>query len=646
MDGMMATDRGGKMRMGLVLGMAAALLASCAPHDPQTGLTKQDYRELMARRGPADAPPPAEPPIPELQPLLAAPTPPAEADARRVSIRVTEVTPLRDLLMELARRAEIDLEMDPRIQGGIIFSATDRPLTQVIERIADMTGLRYSFEDNLLRIELDDPYLRTYRLDTLALRRQSQSEISSSTDVFSAVAGGGTTAASNASTSRVTSMADIDPWGEVQSNIERILFQDNQPRHLVQMPVPPASPGEAAPGSAPAPAGGVAGALQAVQSLADTITAPPPAVSPAAASGDSSAAGATIQTVEREDTGPAATGPLGAEASNPNLSINRQAGIITVYTNQRRHREIADYLERVRRAISAQVLIEAKIVEVTLRDEFRAGIDWSAISPASDLSLVSPLGESISQAISPQSPTLLMGGRLARAGSVTIDGVLQLVDQFGSVRTLSSPRLTMTNNQASVLKVAENDVYFTLQIDRERDTQSGFETRTITSTVNTVPIGLIMTVQPSINLESRMISLNLRPTISRVARRVSDPAVALTMADINAQLPVSQRVSVDSQIPVVEVRELDSVVSMESGQVLVMGGLMQERSDNVEQGIPGLQDMPGVFGAAFKQQNKLSEVVELVIFLRATIVNDRESVAPADVDLYRRFAPDPRPIAF
>jgi len=154
------------------------------------GATKKDYESLLDRRAPADKEANAnEPPIPGFQSVLAAPSAPELADIRCVSIAVTETTPVRDILIELARKAQVDLELDPRISGGIIMTATDRPFIDVIARIADLAELRYKFERNVLKVEIDDPYLEQYRMDILNITRQSTSSASSSTDAASSSVG-------------------------------------------------------------------------------------------------------------------------------------------------------------------------------------------------------------------------------------------------------------------------------------------------------------------------------------------------------------------------------------------------------------------------------------------------------------------------
>jgi general secretion pathway protein D len=131
--------------------------------------------------------------------------------------------------------------------------------------------------------------------------------------------------------------------------------------------------------------------------------------------------------------------------------------------------------------------------------------------------------------------------------------------------------------------------------------------------------------------------MSLRPTISRVAKRVADPGVALTAADLN--------VDVESTIPVVEVREMDSVITVDDGQILVLGGLMQERVTNTDSSVPKASDIP-VIGNAFKSKSKKSELTELIIFLKTTIVQGNNSVSKADKNIYQKYTPDSRPIAF
>lgn len=621
------------------LGLCLTLSACGGAHDSASGLTKEDYEALKARRPAVEQTAMPEPPIPDLAPVLAAPQPPLLADNRRVSVRATDATPVKDLLIEIARQADIDLELDPRIEGGVIITARDRPLADVIERIADLANLRYKLADNRLRVELDDPYLHSYRLDVLALTRDTTTTISSSTDVFSAV-GEGAAGGNNASTTQVASTAKADFWTEITQNITAII----------------GGPAPAARTSA-----GATTALQRAAETAQTQAAIAEAQEAAAAEATPGAPGtdappspAEIESRFRAIAG--ATGAAGASASAATagapaegaategpghyFTVNRQAGILTAFTTERQHEKIQRYLADVRANVGAQVLIEAKIVEVSLDEQFRAGIDWDLAYKGGAPGFSTNFVDGVIGA-ERTLPTAVLSGATT-FGAFSLAGMLQFVDQFGTTRTLSSPRLTVLNNQNAVLKVAENEVYFTIEIEREIDDDTGNETRTYTSEVHTVPIGVILNVQPSINLESEEVSMSLRPTISRIVARRLDPAVELQVAEIQA---LGGNVNVESPIPVVEVREMDSLVTLQSGDVLVLGGLMQERSENADEGIPIVKDVP-VLGAPFKKVNKSTVVTELVIFLRATIVHGRDSISPADRELYNKFTPDPRPIAF
>jgi general secretion pathway protein D len=219
-----------------------------------------------------------------------------------------------------------------------------------------------------------------------------------------------------------------------------------------------------------------------------------------------------------------------------------------------------------------------------------------------------------------------------------------MVKQFGTVRTLSNPRLTVVNNQTAVLKVASNQVFFQLQVTTTDSTPTTTGRTTVTSQIKTVPVGVIMSVQPAVDVATHKISLSLRPSITRITGFVQDPGVQLTIAQFNQFNPsIAQNIS--SAIPIIDAREMDSMVTMDSGDTIIMGGLMQDSSSNTREGIPGLMDVP-VLGQAVSDNIKQNTVSELVIFIRATLVDDRHTVSDEDIRLYRTFTPDPRPVTF
>ncbi len=648
-----------RLRAGAAAVAICAVLSSCAgsvaynDFDTKSNITKKDYESLLGRRGPAAdteasaaATPAAEPPIPNFQSVIAAPAAPELADTRRVSIAVTETTPVRDILIELSRKAGVDLEMDPRVSGGIIMTATDRPFIDVVERIAELAELRFRFERNTLRIEIDDPYMEQYQLDVLNQSRSSTSTATSSTDAQSASqvlgGGGGGGGGSNKSETAVTSTTTASFWGDITRNIGEILGAIQTRRtttnEVISASFVPAAetPVAPAPATAAAPAAGPGVAtLQRAIGLAQGQRQGQAQIDAnvAEATGSGSPPPPSAPTVT-QSTGP--TQPQGVST----YSVNPQSGIVTVFASMRQHRAVERYLRTVRASVMQQILIEAKILEVSLDDQYRAGIDWTALlGPNNDLVVTGNFNRSVVP------PTFADPTISAAWGNADgdLDLAAQLVNQFGTVRTLSNPRLTVTNNQVAMLKVARNQVFFELDVTDETDQVTDRRTIRVDSQIKTIPVGIVMSVQPAVDSRTRQINLSMRPSITRITGFIDDPGVALQVASVNRDNP--NPVNVTSQIPIIETREIDSVVTLQSGQTIVMGGLMQEEAATSREGFPGLMDIPLV-GQAVSQNIKENRVTELVIFIRATLANDAGTIADEDIRLYKTFGPDPRPIVF
>ncbi|MDX2223260.1 MAG: secretin N-terminal domain-containing protein [Rhodospirillaceae bacterium] len=532
--------------------------------------------------------------------------------------------------------------MDPRISGGIIMTSTDRPFIEVIERICELAELRYSFNRNVLKVEVDDPYLEQYRMDVLNQKRSSSGQIGSSTDARSAAqsigsgsSGGG---GSNSSASSIESSSESDFWTGIGQNVGQILtsIQSRRGNAAIGIKaeiVPETLDGDAQAQSSAAPAGG--GTTNPLQQAQQIAAGQQPAAEPEP--------DMQLKTAGDQQFG-------GQALQNANYSINPQAGLITVFANQRQQKAIERYLRTVRNSVAQQVLIEAKILEITLNDQYRAGINWQAfLGPGIFDAAGNRIGENLSLStnfardVVPADFTNPTVTAAFRNSDNDLNLAAQLVKAFGTVRTLSSPRITVINNQAAVLKVAQNQIFFDLEVQREQGELNQPDLITVDSEIKSVPVGLIMNVQPSVDPVNRRISLSLRPSVTRITGFVSDPGVAITVAQINATNNTG--INVSSQIPIIEVREIDSLVNMGSGETVVMGGLMQETSENAREGLPGLMDLP-VVGQAVSQNIRSSQVTELVIFLRATIVDGRGTVADEDIRLYKTFTPDPRPLAF
>jgi general secretion pathway protein D len=639
-------------------------------YDEASGASRKDYGALEGRRAPPPQERSQEPPIPDFQSVVAAPTAPELADTRRVSISVTETTPVRDILIELARKAQVDLELDPRISGGIIMTATDRPFIEVIQRITDLAELRYTFDRNRLKVELDDPYIEQYRMDILNITRNATSSASSSTDaqsVAQAIGGSGGGGGGNKSETTVNSTTRSDFWNTVGSNINQILngIQSRRGQAVTSAGAtytPEAeSAGERAASAAPAArssgtaAGGAGARGAAAGSGAGAALA---AQAGALTNGRQATLNQAMQQDQKEpaegEAAPqlarsgAATETTGGVAPSQ-YSLSPEAGIITVFATQRQQRAVERFLRDVRESLTQQVLIEAKVLEITLNDNYRGGIDWNAIigpsqSGVQDIVINSNFKQGVpSDLLSPTLAGNWAGAILGAGGRKDLSLSAELFKQFGTVRTLSNPRLSVLNNQLAQLKVAQNQVFFQLQVNVTDATATAAARTTVTSQIKTVPVGLIISVQPAVDPVTKRISLSLRPSITRITSFINDPGVAVTIAvaqQNNTSIP-----TVESPIPIIEVREMDSLVNLESGQTVVMGGLMQESVQTTRTGVPGLMDIPLV-GQAAAENVKQTKVTELVVFIRATLANAPGTVTDEDIRLYKTFTPDPRPIAF
>lgn len=541
--------------------------------DPTLRMNREEIRDKLLNRESNKTAETKEsldiPAIPDLSPILAAPTPPKIADGKRISLSVTDDIPLKDVLIELSRLANIDIELDPAISGGVVLRVKDKPIDDVVESIARLANLRYKVVDGVLRIERDLPYSVNYSADFLNLERSNKGGVSISTKVLGSSSSssssggsssndsGGSGALSSGSTNSLTSSYNGNLWDSIEQGIENILEQHNNQDEKEQ-----------------------------------------------------------------------------SSSSKKTFSINKQAGLITVFGTSKQHKSVKAYLDHVRRSATSQVLIEAKILEVNLDEEFRTGINWNLLNERSNISVSGAFSQNISGI------TDLFTINALGKDNISIEAAANLAQTFGVSRTLSSPRLLATNNQQAILTFAENEVYFTTKYEDEaQESNSGaiFSTLNIESEIHTVPIGVIVTLQPSINLDNNEITMNIRPTLTRISRHVVDPGTSLIAQNIGAS-------QLENRIPVVEVREMDSVLKIKSGQVMVLGGLMEERSVNSDSGIPGVSGIPGL-GNLFKSSAKTKDVIETVIFIRATILPSY-GVEESDQELYKTFSRDPRPLAF
>lgn len=313
--------------------------------------------------------------------------------------------------------------------------------------------------------------------------------------------------------------------------------------------------------------------------------------------------------------------------STDNVIVNRESGVIAVNTSQKKHQQVQAFIDEVMNSARRQVLIEATIAEVTLSDHYQSGVDWSVLAndPTSGVNFTTNLvGANLDQ------PPFSLLSINDTVGDSQLGITLKALEQFGDVQVLSSPKVIALNNQTAMLKVVDNIVYFDIEVTTTPATQTSPMVTTYETNINTVPVGFVMSVTPFIN-DTDTVTINVRPTISRVISTVKDPSPALALAQVV------------SEIPVIQMREIESVLKVNNGDTAIIGGLMQDVTNNQNSGVPVLSSIPWL-GRLFSYDNDKREKSELVIFIRPVVI--KQASLNGDLHEYRKFLPaEQKPLA-
>jgi general secretion pathway protein D len=285
------------------------------------------------------------------------------------------------------------------------------------------------------------------------------------------------------------------------------------------------------------------------------------------------------------------------------IIANQESGVIAVKASEKQHREIRKYIDNVVEHASRQVLIEATIVEVALNDDYQAGIDWRVIADGGkfqfDQNYQNLIGAAA--AVAPQTLLAIKGQDILAS--------IKMLDTFGNSRVLSSPKLMVLNNQTAVLKVVNNIPYFTTKAEVSAGAL-GAPVKAFTTELHTVPVGLVMNVTPQIS-DNNTVIINARPTVSRQNGFILDPNPDL--------LGSNGSEGVESKIPQIEVREMESILKVNNGDIGVIGGLMQNSVENSTEGTPGLNRVD-YLDNLFSFKKRGSKKTELVVFLRPRVI--------------------------
>lgn len=468
------------------------------------------------------------------------PEPSAREAPELFSVVVQDVS-VRELLFAIARDAGVNIDVHPQVIGSVSLNAIDQTLPQILDRIGRQVDMRWTMDQsNGLMVELDSPYLQTYRVDYVNVSRDSNTGFSVSTTISNV--GGSTTSTAGGTNNSVASLnqnSSNNFWSTLTANLRSIMGEG----------------------------GG-------------------------ATEGDASA-----------------------------IITNPESGLITVRATAREHREIRAFLDYVKVRSLYQVMIEATVVEVSLNDRYQAGVDWASLSR--DSGQVDFLQTLSGLNLSDAPASMLTIDKSAGPDAVAV--TMKALSRFGDIRVLSSPKIMALNNQAAMLRVVDNKVFFTIEVEpgTPATATTAGTPATYTSTINTVPVGFVMSVTPQIS-ENDQVTLNVRPTISRIVRYVNDPSPALATA------------GVVNSVPEIQIREIESILKVFSGQIAVLGGLMQDSLETSTSGMPGLSKLPGI-GGLFSYKDESAVKTELIVFIRPVVI--KQPSLDGDLNEYREFLP-------
>ncbi len=573
---------------------AVVLLAGCLPRP--TTLTGSEGHITK----PAVAKPAAAIPQPSRAATLV-PPPTAQVKPQTYSVVVHEV-PVKELLLALARDTKQNIDIHSGLTGLVSLNAINETLPAILERISKQVNLRYRTEGNTIIVSPDVAYVKTYRVNYVNMTRDTTSNIGVSGEISTTSAAGATSSGSNTS---VRSTSSNNFWDELRNNIRAIL---NSTRLQTL--------------SADARAERLALVKQEQDNRVRQIEAASKALTGAA---------------------PLASTVISAQGANPqqaslvpdDVVVNAVSGTVTINATDNQHQLIQRHLDSVTSAIQRQVLIEATIVEVILSDAFQAGIDWSRLPITGGLSITQALLGGFNSAATAAGASPGNALTVAYTNPTTnignISGTVKLLEQFGNSRVLSSPKLMAMNNQTALLKVVDNLVYFEIKADTTTS-NTGPSLTTFNTTAKSVSVGVVMGVTPQINEDGRVL-LNVRPTVTRLNNQqpfVNDPNPSLC--------DITRTNCIANPVPQIQVREMESVLQVVSGQTVILGGLMQDASSIQREQIPGTDALSEPLANLFRFRNQGARKSELVIFLRPTVITN-PTLESEELKFFQRFLP-------
>lgn len=476
--------------------------------------------------------------------------------------------PAGQVFMAIVSGTRYSMVLHPEVKGEISVSLKDVTVTEALDTLRDLYGFDYTMQGNRIVVLPAALQTRIFQVNYLQAQRRGQTE------------------------TRVSSGSITDGSS---------------------------SPGSPAPGAIPVPTTG-----------------------PTGAGGTRTAESTRVTTSSNSDfwgdIQKSLTAILGGGAGR-SVVVNAQSGVIVVRAMPTELRGVEQFLKTMQVIVERQVMLEAKIIEVTLRDGYQAGINWAGFRDGSTrfgAGVLSP-GAALGRSGAISAPTAraadgtvlnnsaLAGGSVGTIASTLALGagaaggvfglalqtqnfaaLLSFLETQGGVNVLSSPRIATINNQKAVLKVGTDD-FFVTNISTTSSTSGTNTTTTPTITVAPFFSGIALDVTPQLDADDNII-LHIHPSVSSVVERQKIINLGTTLGTFTLPLASS------------DINETDTIVRVQNGNIVAIGGLMRQQSVNDRSQVPGVGDAPGI-GNLFRQRDISNTKSELVILLKPTIIH-------------------------
>ncbi|MBM4330277.1 MAG: hypothetical protein FJ117_03450 [Deltaproteobacteria bacterium] len=501
-----------------------------------------------------------EPPLPAKEPLKELVVPQREEakkiPEKRFSLSARDANIL-DVLLAFSRESEINIIIDPELSGKVTVDLKRLTLTEALEAVLFPLGWTYRLDEKFIKIQKAQMETRIFTLNYIATKRSGKREIFASHGggLQTGVPAGQQAAISVASArtgySDLVSIDEMDLWKEIQKGLETIIFGGSDEK-------------------------------------------------------------------EKEDR--AEGGKISwtrVDGQGKKLIVHKSSGIIWVTDFPANLNKVASFLEAIEGSAQRQVTIQVKIMEVILTDEFKAGINWKVIQglprsinlawgltdsagtmgfPGGSRGYITEGGTGVGAIATPGSFRVNPLGGIFAIGAggmdVALSDIMQAIEEQGDVKILSSPTISTLNNQKAIIRVGNQEVFFTTGAVATQSTV----TQIIQPT--TIDVGIILDVTPQIS-ENGTIIMNIHPSITE---------------------KTGERVTPDGKttFPLLSVRETDTTVKVRDGQTIIIAGLMQEKKEENYIGVPVLQSIP-LLGSLFRYKTETKRNSELVIMITSTL---------------------------